>query len=229
LAFDAALLCAAAHSFARSVFGWLRGRARDFGIFRSQCGAVTFVQRFKSDLRLNLHFHMVTIEGVYTATGAASPQFHELPPPHDSDVADVVSDAARRIQNLLERSGATEVPAEADPMNQDSPALAELAAASVRGTTATGQRQTTLGMRIDPEALDVRTAFRCASVAGYSLHADTRIPAGAPDQLQRLFRYAGRPALAEERLSELPDGRLVYRLKARGGTEPRASSSDLKT
>jgi len=31
--------------------------------------------------------------------------------------------------------------------------------------------------------------------------------------LERLFRYAGRPALAEERLSELPDGRLVYRLK----------------
>jgi putative transposase len=50
-------------------------------------------------------------------------------------------------------------------------------------------------------------------VAGYSLHADTTIPAGASDELERLLRYAGRPALAEERLSELPDGRLVYRLK----------------
>jgi hypothetical protein len=61
---------------------------------------------------------------------------------------------------------------------------------------------------------------RCASAAGYSLHANTSIPAGAPHQLERLFRYAGRPAIAEERLSELAEGRLLYRLKrpSRDGT-----------
>jgi len=171
------------------------------------------VQRFNSDLRLNPHFHMAAIEGVYRTTGSAAPEFHELPPPNDSDVADVVFDAARRIQNLLERSGATEDPAEADPLIRDNPALAELAAASVLGKTTTGKRQTTLGVQVDPEALDFRSMSRCASVAGYSLHADTSIPAGAPDQLERLFRYAGRPAVAEERLSELADGRLLYRLK----------------
>jgi hypothetical protein len=35
LAFDAPLLRAAARSFALSVFGWLRARARDLGIFRA--------------------------------------------------------------------------------------------------------------------------------------------------------------------------------------------------
>jgi hypothetical protein len=34
-------------------------------------------------------------------------------------------------------------------------------------------------------------------------------------RLERLCRYAGRPALATERLSLLPDGRLLYRLKRR--------------
>jgi hypothetical protein len=67
LAFDAPLLREAAHLFARSVFGWLRAQARDCGIFRGQCGAVTFVQRFSSDLRLNPHFHMVSIQAVYSS------------------------------------------------------------------------------------------------------------------------------------------------------------------
>jgi hypothetical protein len=80
LAFDAALLRAASRSFARSVFGWLRARARELGVFRGQCGAVTFVQRFSSDLRLNPHFHMAAIEGVHTST-EVGPEFHELPPP----------------------------------------------------------------------------------------------------------------------------------------------------
>jgi hypothetical protein len=31
--------------------------------------------------------------------------------------------------------------------------------------------------------------------------------------IERLLRYAARPAVALERLSRLPDGRLVYRLK----------------
>lgn len=34
-------------------------------------------------------------------------------------------------------------------------------------------------------------------------------------RLERLLRYAGRPAIATERLSLLPDGRLLYRLKRR--------------
>jgi hypothetical protein len=32
---------------------------------------------------------------------------------------------------------------------------------------------------------------------------------------ERLFRYAGRPAIAENRLALLPDGRLAYSLKKR--------------
>ncbi|MBZ5498797.1 MAG: transposase [Acidobacteriia bacterium] len=34
-------------------------------------------------------------------------------------------------------------------------------------------------------------------------------------RLERLFRHAGRPPVATERLSVPPDGRLLYRLKRR--------------
>jgi len=41
------------------------------------------------------------------------------------------------------------------------------------------------------------------------------VPAHDRMRLERLARYAGRPPLATDRLSLLPDGRLLYRLKHR--------------
>ena len=51
---------------------------------------------------------------------------------------------------------------------------------------------------------------RCASVHGFSLHADTHIPAHRRDQLERLIRYTARGAVALERLHEDARGDLVY-------------------
>ena len=42
-----------------------------------------------------------------------------------------------------------------------------------------------------------------------------RVEAGNRRQLEHLCRYAGRPAIAESRLSLLPDGRVAYALKKR--------------
>jgi hypothetical protein len=55
------------------------------------------------------------------------------------------------------------------------------------------------------------------------------IPAHDRMRLERLARYAARPAISSERLSELPDGRLLYRLKWRwrnGTTEVVFERSD---
>ncbi|HZN40503.1 MAG TPA: transposase, partial [Planctomycetota bacterium] len=50
---------------------------------------------------------------------------------------------------------------------------------------------------------------------GFSLHAAVRVEARDRDRLEYLCRYAGRPAIAESRLSLLPDGRVLYSLKKR--------------
>jgi hypothetical protein len=42
-----------------------------------------------------------------------------------------------------------------------------------------------------------------------------RIPQGCRKQLEHLCRYAARPAVAEERLSLLPDDRVAYKRKRR--------------
>lgn len=48
---------------------------------------------------------------------------------------------------------------------------------------------------------------------GFSVHANICIEARDRMRLERLIRYAARPAVATERLSALPDGRLLYGLK----------------
>jgi hypothetical protein len=54
------------------------------------------------------------------------------------------------------------------------------------------------------------TGPRCASVNGFSLHANTDIPAHRGDQLERLIRYTARGAVSLERLQVEANGDLVY-------------------
>ena len=54
------------------------------------------------------------------------------------------------------------------------------------------------------------TGPRCASVHGFSLHANTAIPAHRRDQLERLIRYTARGAVSLERLQQDANGDLVY-------------------
>jgi hypothetical protein len=110
-------------------------------------------------------------------------------------------------------------PDEADTLRHDEPLLAELYAASVSGRVATGpradRRVVRVGDAVDVEDAALPTRHRCATVAGFSVHADVCVPARDRMRLERLARYAGRPPLATERLSLLPDGRILYRLKHR--------------
>jgi len=57
--------------------------------------------------------------------------------------------------------------------------------------------------------LSKRAKKLACSFEGFSLHAGTRVTAGARFALERL-RYIVRPPLAIERLTRLPDGRLAY-------------------
>ena len=56
----------------------LLGRA-GFTRARTQSGAVTMIQRFGSALNLNIHFHMLVLDGVYAT--CAGRRLLTLPPP----------------------------------------------------------------------------------------------------------------------------------------------------
>src|SRR5438128_6603177 len=57
LAYDAQMTTAVLQVFIRVLFGLYRRLARDYGLDQTQCGAVTFIQRFGSAANLHVHFH----------------------------------------------------------------------------------------------------------------------------------------------------------------------------
>ena len=69
------------------------------------------------------------------------------------------------------------------------------------------------GDQIDPESMEALSNPRCASVDGFSVHANVAVSAGDRARLERLAQYCARGPVATERLEMLTDGRLLYRFK----------------
>ena len=102
-----------------------------------------------------------------------------------------------------------------DPLVDDEPELARTLSASVQQRIAfgerAGQRVRRMGSRFGSEGeRPTLSGPRCASVHGFSLHANTQIPAHRRDQLERLIRYTARGATSLERLAENTHGDLLY-------------------
>jgi len=121
-----------------------------------------------------------------------APRFHPLPPPTDAEVARLTAAIARRVEKLLVRRGllGEEGSADPDPLQAEEPLLSQLYSASVQGRIAAGPRAgqdlVRLGDRIDADDLEEITGPRCASVRGFSLHADVCVPARDRNRLERL-------------------------------------------
>src|SRR5262245_24011520 len=182
-----------------------------------QPGSVTFSQRFGGAINVNVHYHVVFLEGVYLDRTEAGlkPHFLKGEPPSDADIAEVLQKISRRVIRTLRRWGYLETGIDAagatgsDPLCDDEPELACTMAASVKQRIAFGEGPE------DPAPTPsrqrpARTGPRCASVNGFSLHANTQVPAHRRNQLERLMRYTARGAVALERLAEDANGDLVY-------------------
>ncbi len=219
-------LTAKVHTIIRTTIGqYYVNQAVTRGVPRDQVqpGSVTFIQRFGSALNLNLHFHCVFLEGVYLdrTDQGLKPRFLTGDPPSDADVADVLQKISHRVIRKLRQLGYLEAGGDAtvatgyDPLVEDAPALARTLAASVQQRMAFGERAGQHVRRIgsgfghegEHPAL---TGPRCARVHGFSLHANTAIPAHRRDQLERLMRYTGRGAVSLERLEQDTPGDLLY-------------------
>jgi hypothetical protein len=223
LAFDQTLYGEVLRIFMRSVFASLRRRARKtLTATRLYCGSVCFLQRSGGSINLNPHFHSLVLDGVYgSMLPYEPPRFTPLPPPSDEEVARITASIAGRVERLLLKKGllGEHAATDPDPMETDESLLPQLYSASVQGRIASGphagQRLLRLGDRIDTDQVEANSGPRCASLQGFSLHADVCVPARDRRRLERLARYCARPPIATDRLSEAPDGRIVYRLRHR--------------
>lgn len=96
-------LCSAVQRiFVRTLLGWLKERAESAGICAGRSGAVVVAQRFGSALNLNLHFHALALDGVYSSASPYSrPVFQRAELLSDQDVIEVTKRLYRRILRYL--------------------------------------------------------------------------------------------------------------------------------
>lgn len=198
LARDSALLSEVLGVFVRTLFTFQRKTARRLGIEKPQAGALAFLQRFGSALQLTPHFHLLLPEAVFEeVSGAGAPiRLHLLPGPDDDEVETLLRTVALRVVKLLRKRGKLD---EAEPCE---------GALDFLRARATRQQRLPLGEERLPSK-----RRRCAFLDGFSLHADTWVHENNRQGLERLANYGARGPLSLERLSQLPDGRLAYRMK----------------
>jgi ribosomal protein S27E len=207
----------------RAIAGHLIHKA---GLTRASAatGAVTLIQRFGSALNLNVHFHMLVLDGVYRRDGDGRLRFVPVPGPSAGELNRLVQRIAERIGRSLERSGLITRdienaylafdPSEEAPINV-------LLGASITYRIATGPREgqkvfTLQTLPASPEG----PRREVAEASGFSLHAGIAAKASQRDKLEHLARYVARPPVATSRLSLTESGQVRCALKTpyRDGT-----------
>jgi ribosomal protein S27E len=211
----------------RTISGFLlrkAGLTRDTG----HPGAVTLIQRFGSALNLNIHFHMIFLDGVYLPVEGAAPVFRHVPAPTGAELQELVQRIAAHIGKVLEQRGLIERDMESAwlAMQGEGGPLDDLIGHSITYRIAVGARA---GQKLftlqtvparEPEAEQQGDGRGAANAAGFSLHAGLDIQPHQREKLERLCRYVSRPPIAVERLALTSSGQVRYALKTpyRDGT-----------
>jgi hypothetical protein len=68
----------------------------------ARSGIVTFVQRFGSALNLNIHLHMISLDGVYTISKSGKAKFHRVNTPNQTELQTLLNRVIQRVVRRLE-------------------------------------------------------------------------------------------------------------------------------
>ena len=194
----------------------------------SQTGAVTLIQRFGGALNLNIHFHMLFLDGVYIEDNYGASRFRRVKAPTSDELSNLTHTIAHRVGRCLERRGLLERDADNTYLtqqaviNSDEDPSSHLLGSSITYRIAVGPQQGRKVMTLQtiPNCGDDPFTTRVANVAGFSLHAGVATKTNERTKLERLCRYITRPAVSTKRLSMTRNGRVRYELKTpwRNGT-----------
>ncbi len=156
----------------------------------AETGAVTLIQRFGSALNLNIHLHMLVLDGVYLR-GTEPPVFRQLAAPSAEELAALVQRLAERIGRALQRQGLLVRDCEnrylaLDPT--DGTAMNDLIGHSITYRVALGPRagQKVFTLQTVPPIAAGEEQARGARASGFSLHAGVGAAGGERQKLERL-------------------------------------------
>src|SRR5271157_5062172 len=221
LAYDSRLCSEVLRIFIGRVFSFLRQSAKtELGLRRldqAHPGAIVALQRFGSSGNLNIHAHVLVSDGVFLANeDSDAPSFHALPVPTDAQIQHIAWTTCERVVALLRKRGQwLDAAPETDRLAQDEPLLSSVYSASITGTLAMGPRAGKRLLRLveAPGHPDSGHEPGPRNGYGFDLHAGVRVPASDRNHLERLCRYLCRPAISNERVKQLADGKFALVLK----------------
>jgi len=192
-------------------------------------GAVTLIQCFGGALNLNIHYHMLFLDGVYIDSADNSRlRFRWVKAPTSDELTHLTHTIAHRVARYLERQGLLERDAEhayltANDVDEDpeSP-MNQLLGSSITYRIAVGPQQgrKVFTLQTLPDESNRLSSSTVGETAGFSLHAGVATRANERARLERLCRYITRPAVSTKRLSLTRNGQVRYELKTpwRNGT-----------
>ena len=190
---------------------------------QAQTGTVTLIQRFGSALNLNIHMHMLFLDGVYRKTTHGL-YFHRVKVPTQRELQSLVHTLSHRIGRFLERKGLLVRDIENSYLQLDgleSSPMDDVLGHSITYRVAVGPQAGTKVFSLQTvPAQELSRKPYVATESGFNLHAGVIAQAHQRDKLERLCRYICRPPIAEERLSLTSSGLVRYALKTpfRDGT-----------
>jgi len=139
LAWDHGLTLAVLAVHAQTLLEFYRRQSSTNGISGGHTGTLMVIQRFGSGLNLNVHFHTVAFDGVFSRAPGGGLAFFPTAAPSDAEVAQVLDTIRRRVRRLLRRRGRERrdegIGTEA-PLAEASVALVGIVGASVQGRVA---------------------------------------------------------------------------------------------
>jgi hypothetical protein len=143
-AFRADVLSAVGRLFVEAIFSRNTAWARRQRLADAASGALTQVQRFGSSINLNVHFHVMVLDGVFVRGAHGRPQFSPAPSPTREDLAQVLRQVHRPTVAWLAREGYLEV------LPIDSRSQEALAQTAIEAFAIAMQRGAVHALRDDP-------------------------------------------------------------------------------
>jgi len=190
------------------------GLAAQKGVDRAsaQCGTVTLIQCFGSALNLNVHFHMLWLDGSSepVADRPDKPRLRRARALTSAQLTQLAGKIAHRVCRHLVRKGWLEGEDESAFLSDSAggdDGMDGLQMSLITYCIATGAQagrkvatlQTIPADNGSPEG-------DAGKVGGFSLHAGVAAEAHESQKLERLCRYIACPAISEKRLSISPQG-----------------------
>ena len=171
-----------------------RRLARKTGNACPRGGSLMVIHRSSSDLRLNVHYHALFLDGCLDARG----DFHAAAAPSPEEIATTLARVIARAEKLFE--------AREPDLDDEDLTIAQTYAASTRSERHAPDD--------DPHDFGVQlTSRRKARIEEWDLDAEVCVHEHDRDRLEQLCRYLLRPPLALDRLRTLDDGRIGIALK----------------